>query len=181
MKQTTHSRHLLSLAVAALAAGPAQAVKFELDNGVSGSFDTTLSFGFQRRMSGQDKSIIGNDSGGNVPTSGTLGTRVNGPGNGATANPDFNYTNVDDGDLNYNKGDIVSAVVKGTHELFLKNSTGWAASPGPATSRPPTPDARRSTRRRGTPCVRTSRCSTCGSPRRSSSATTPPSSSSATR
>ena len=130
MKQSTSARHPLSLAVAALAAGltlPAQAVKFELDNGITGSFDTTLSFGFQRRMSGQDKSIIGNDSGGNVPATGTLGTVVNGPGNGATANPDFNYTNVDDGDLNYNKGDIVSAVVKGTHELFLKNESGWAA------------------------------------------------------
>jgi hypothetical protein len=130
MKQSTHSRHTLSLAVAALAAGlalPAQAVKFELDNGITGSFDTTLSFGFQRRMSGQDKTIIGNDSGGNVPTIGTLGTLVNGAGNGASANPDFNYTNVDDGDLNYNQGDIVSAVVKGTHELFLKNGSGWAA------------------------------------------------------
>mgnify|MGYP000994444419 CR=1 FL=1 len=120
--QPRFARHTLALAAAAAAAClslPAHADKFELGNGITGSFDTTLSFGLQRRMSAPDKSIIGNDSGGNVPTTGPLGTLVNGPGQGASANPDFNYANVDDGDLNYRKGDIVSAVIKGTLELFL--------------------------------------------------------------
>lgn len=129
-RQPRFARHTLALAAAAVASSlamPAHAGKFELGNGITGSFDTTLSLGAQRRMSAPDKSIIGNDSGGSVPTTGTLGTLVNGAGNGATANPDFNYTNVDDGDLNYRKGDIVSAVVKGTHELFLKQEGSWAA------------------------------------------------------
>jgi hypothetical protein len=120
----------LALAIAALGcglAGSAQAGKFEFDNGVTGSFDSTISFGIQRRMSSPDSSIIGNDSGGNVATSGQLGSLVNGPGQGATANPDFNYTNTDDGNLNYKKGDIVSAVLKGTHELSLKEQGNWAA------------------------------------------------------
>lgn len=130
MTQPQFVRHTLALAAAAVAASlslPVHAGKFELENGVTGSFDTTLSFGAQRRMSSPDKSIIGNDSGGSVPTTGLLGTLVNGAGNGGSANPDFNYTNVDDGDLNYRKGDIFAAVVKGTHELFLKQEGSWAA------------------------------------------------------
>lgn len=119
----------LALAVAAIgmvAASPAHAEKFDLDNGISGSFDSTISVGVQRRMVSPNRSMIGNDNGGNVPTTSPLGERVNGPGNGGTANPDFNYTNVDDGNLNYKKGDIVSAVLKGTHELSLKEQGNWA-------------------------------------------------------
>jgi len=101
-------------------ATPAAAFKFQMENGLEGSFDSTISFGMQRRMKSPDSSIIGNDSGGNVPTTGD-------PRLGAGANPDFNYTNVDDGDLNYKKGDIVSAVLKGTHEMFLKDPGNWSA------------------------------------------------------
>ncbi|MDD5247428.1 MAG: DUF1302 domain-containing protein [Rhodocyclaceae bacterium] len=120
----------LALAMAIIgigAATPAFAYKFEMDNGVTGSFDSTISFGMQRRMSSPNTSMIGNDNGGNVPTSGPLGELVNGPGGGVTSNPDFNYTNIDDGNLNYKKGDIVSAVLKGTHELSLKDQGNWAA------------------------------------------------------
>lgn len=119
-----------ALAIAAIGLGvanPALAFKFDLDNGISGSLDSTLSFGIQRRMQSSDRSIIGNDSGGNVPTTGQLGEKVNGAGNGATSNPDFNYTNIDDGNLNYKKGDIVSAVLKGTHELAIGERGNWAA------------------------------------------------------
>ncbi|MDP3538326.1 MAG: DUF1302 domain-containing protein [Azonexus sp.] len=131
MKTTVIIRRTrLAVAIAAIGMGiasPAHAFKFDLDNGISGSFDSTLSFGVQRRMQSPSKSMIGNDNGGNVPTTGTLGERVNGPGGGAAANPDFNYTNVDDGNLNYKKGDIVSAVLKGTHELSLSERGNWAA------------------------------------------------------
>jgi hypothetical protein len=128
MNKTHLTYRPIVLAAAALGvAGPAAAFKFDLDNGISGSFDSTLSFGVQRRMSSPSSSLIGNDSGGSVATTGALGSLVNGAGQGATANPDFNYTNVDDGDLNYKKGDIVSAVLKGTHELFLKDEGNWAA------------------------------------------------------
>ena len=131
MKTTTIIRRTyLAVAIAAIGAGvasPAHAFKFDLDNGISGSFDSTLSFGMQRRMQSPNKNMIGNDNGGNVPTSGELGELVNGPGGGAAANPDFNYSNIDDGNLNYKKGDIVSAVLKGTHELSLGERGNWAA------------------------------------------------------
>jgi Protein of unknown function (DUF1302) len=130
MKTITQQFTPLAIAIAAFGttfADPAVAAKFELENGMTGSFDSTISFGFQRRMKSPDKSIIGNDSGGNVPTESALGSLINGPGMGSTANPDFNYTQTDDGDLNYKKGDIVSAVVKGTHELFIKEQGNWSA------------------------------------------------------
>lgn len=106
---------------------PAQAFKFEMENGITGSFDSTISFGVQMRLQSPDRSIIGNDSGGNVPTTGKLGERVNGPGGGIASIPDFNYAQTDDGDLNYKKGRIFSAVLKGTHELFLKEQGNWSA------------------------------------------------------
>lgn len=131
MKTTTIIRRTyLAVAIAAIGAGmasPAHAFKFDLDNGISGSFDSTLSFGMQRRMQSPNRSMIGNDNGGNVPTAGAVGDVVNGPAGPNNANPDFNYTNVDDGNLNYKKGDIVSAVLKGTHELSLGERGNWAA------------------------------------------------------
>lgn len=120
----------LAFAVAALGAtfvNPAVAGKFALENGLTGSFDSTISFGMQMRMEGRDKSIISNDNGGNVPTVGMLSEKVNGPGFGFNSNPDFNYLQTDDGDLNYDKHDIVSAVVKGTHELFITQQGNWSA------------------------------------------------------
>lgn len=130
MKKTHMQFKPLAVAIAALGAtfaNPAAAFKFEMENGLTGSFDSTISAGMQMRMQSRDRSIIGNDNGGNVPTVGDLGVKVNGPGFGATSNPDFNYLNTDDGDLNYKKHDIVSAVVKGTHELFLTQKGNWSA------------------------------------------------------
>lgn len=118
----------VALALAAIGLGlanPAFAFKFDLDNGMSGTFDSTISMGIQRRMQSPDKTIIGRDSGGSAPISGELGQRVN--GNAASSIGDFNYTNIDDGNLNYKKGDIVSAVLKGTHELSLGERGNWAA------------------------------------------------------
>lgn len=120
----------LALAIAAFGFGvgnSAQAFTFETEGGVKGSFDSTVSFGVQRRMKSPDTSIIGRDSGGTPATGATLGATINGPGFEFTANPDFNYTQTDDGNLNYRKGDIVSAVLKGTHELGLKEEGNWAA------------------------------------------------------
>ncbi len=106
-----------------LVAQPAAAVKFEGES-VSGSFDSTISFGIQKRIQGQDCRLIGNDNGGCAPTTGTLGTVVNGPGFDWTSSPDFNNLQADDGNLNFNKGDITSAALKGTHELYLKMPQG---------------------------------------------------------
>ena len=130
MKTNTLRCKPLAVAIAAIGislANPAAAFKFDMDGGLTGTFDSTISFGMQRRMKSPDMSIIGNDSGGSVNTTGLLGELVNGPGGGIAAVPDFNYTQTDDGNLNYKKGDIVSATLKGTHELFLKQPGSWSA------------------------------------------------------
>ena len=130
MKKTTLRLKPLALAIAALGATfatQATAFKFEMENGITGSFDSTISFGMQTRMQSTDKSIIGLDNGGTVATVSELGVKSNGPGAGGSANPDFNYLQTDDGNLNYKKHDIVSAVIKGTHELFLTQKGNWSA------------------------------------------------------
>ena len=96
------ARGMLALALGGtfgLASPAAFAVEFQTEN-VKGSFDSTISLGFQWRMSGTDCRFVGNDNGGCAPTTGTLGEVVNGPGNGATSNPDFNYLQSDNGNLN---------------------------------------------------------------------------------
>ena len=123
------ARRVLALAlggVFALAVPAASAVSFESEN-VKGSFDSTISFGMQWRMSATSCSIIGNDNGGCVPTSGKLGEVVNGPGMGFTSPPDFNYLQADNGNLNYKKHQMVSSVLKGNHELALRFRDGWSA------------------------------------------------------
>ena len=120
--------HRVAQAIAAggfglLMAQPASALEFE-NGSVKGSFDSTISFGVQKRLQGRDCRIIGNDNGGCAPTSGTLGTLVNGPGFGFTASPDFNNLQADDGNLNFNKGDLTSATLKGTHDLYIKAPQG---------------------------------------------------------
>ena len=129
-QQNCFKRSTLAAIIATLGmgvAGQAHAFKFDLDNGISGSLDSTISLGVQRRMQSPDKSMVGRDNGGSAATSGRLGELVNGPGQGGTSNPDFNYTNIDDGNLNYKKGDIVGAVLKGTHELAIGERGNWAA------------------------------------------------------
>lgn len=121
-------RRVVGLAVgAALAmtvAPQAGAKRFEFGS-IKGSFDSTLSFGMQMRGQSRDCALIGNDNGGCVPTTGHLGEVVNGPGQGATSNPDFNYLQADDGNLNFDKNDIVSMALKGTHELLLDFPDDW--------------------------------------------------------
>ena len=117
----------LALGGAVALSGPAAlAVTFETEN-VKGSFDSTISFGMQWRMSATSCGIIGNDNGGCAPTSGTLGEVVNGPGMGFTSNPDFNYLQSDNGNLNYKKNQLISAALKGNHELALRFNEGWSA------------------------------------------------------
>ncbi len=107
-----------------LAAQPAAAFKFDGES-ISGSFDSTISLGFKKRLESTSCKVIGNDNGGCVPVTGTLGglspLSLNDPNN---SNPDFNYLQSDNGNLNYKKGDIVSFALKGTHELYLKAPSG---------------------------------------------------------
>ncbi len=109
-------------------AQPGQAFVFGSDEGVSGSFDSTLSYGFATRLQSPDCKQLGNDSGGcNNGSNTELGRYYNlSKGNGY-ANADINFSNADDGDLNYDKHDVYSQVIKGTHELSLKFGDGWSA------------------------------------------------------
>lgn len=113
--------------IALLAATPAQAVRTTTEGGTEIDFSSTISFGIQVRTAKRLATTIGNDNGGNVPTSAPLGALFNGPGAEATANPDFNFLQADDGNLNYNRGDLTSAALKGTHEFGLKTTDGWRA------------------------------------------------------
>jgi hypothetical protein len=74
---------------------PGAAFQFSLGD-VQGSLDTTLSYGLSWRMEDADKDIIGIANGG-------TGYSVNG----------------DDGNLNYDKGELISNAVKITSELAL--------------------------------------------------------------
>ncbi|HAS55334.1 MAG TPA: DUF1302 domain-containing protein, partial [Nitrospiraceae bacterium] len=85
----------MAVLLALSAAGPAQAYQFKNESGsVTGSFDTTISIGAMWRMQDQDPSLIGITNG------------------GTSRSP-----NEDDGDLNYDRGDLVSGLVKVTHEF----------------------------------------------------------------
>jgi Protein of unknown function (DUF1302) len=85
------------LAVGLVMAGSASAVQFKYDNGVSGSFDTTLSYGLSIRTSDPDKSLIGISNGGTSRS-----------------------VNEDDGTRNYKKNEPFAHVFKATHELSAK-------------------------------------------------------------
>lgn len=116
-----------ALCVLAGAATPAHAVRTTTEGGTEIDFSSTISLGAQVRASKRASNTIGNDNGGSVPTGAKLGAILNGAGGEPTANPDFNFLNGDDGNLNYNRGDIVSAPLKGTHEFGLKTTDGWRA------------------------------------------------------
>lgn len=92
---------LSALAIGLALASSANAVTFKTENGVSGSFDSTFSFGHSIRLETPASSLIG-------------------IANGGTARS----VNEDDGTRNYKKGDAFASVVKGTHELDLKYE-GW--------------------------------------------------------
>lgn len=116
----------VSLACGLIAASPAQAERWRTEGGADVDFSSTVSYGFQVRTANAAKDNIGNDNGGNVPTSGAIGSRliVNqqalGAQAGTTANPDFNFLNGDNGNQNFKRGDVVSSALKGTHELGIK-------------------------------------------------------------
>ncbi|MEH6484345.1 MULTISPECIES: DUF1302 domain-containing protein [Pseudomonas] len=129
----TMTRSLNSLALAVMAASglmwtqPSYAFLFGSVDGVSGSFDSTLSYGFATRMESPDCHLLGGDSGGCAGSTDTeLGRYYNLSRGNGYANSDINYANADNGDLNYNKHDVFSLVLKGTHELSLRFGDGWS-------------------------------------------------------
>ena len=90
----------LAVGLALAFSGTAGAEQFKFDNGVTGSFDTTISAGVSVRTEKQDPSLIG-------------------IANGGTARS----VNEDDGDRNYNRGKTFSELLKVSHDLELKQDT----------------------------------------------------------
>ena len=105
-------RLALCAAAGALAsvAMPATAFTFDLGSGFKGAFDSTVSYGLQMRMQGRACGLVALDNGGCASATAAL----------PEASEDAYFLNADDGDQNYNKYDLFSEVIKGTHELQLK-------------------------------------------------------------
>lgn len=123
------ARMALAIVLASGASLPVQALTFGSEGqGVWGSFDSTLTYGMSQRLGSRDCSIIGNDSGGcNPGVNNELSRYYNTASGSGYANVDNNYSNSDDGNLNYNKHDVHSHVLKGIHELSVKFGDGWSA------------------------------------------------------
>ncbi len=97
--RVTLQRSLLSMAVAAATFGmaPAHAFQFEfMDGEVQGSFDTTMSYGALWRVTGQNSENVAIQKGG-----------------------ERNSANFDNGNVNYDRGDLVSSLFKVTHDVSL--------------------------------------------------------------
>ncbi len=147
MNSTRTARGLLSraplaaaVAVALLAAPAAQAFEFT-KGGLTGSLDTTVSYGYSWRTQSPDPNLIGKAHFDpaicfqNIP----LGAIPPGPGRcSSNAVPGSAYqtaaqgrysVNRDDGDLKYGKGDPFSNAFKITSELSLKwgENDNWGA------------------------------------------------------
>ncbi len=87
----------LAIVSAIALASPAQAVQFDWGNW-SGSWDNTITYGISWRAEEQDPALIGIGNGGTGPAILT-----------------------DDGNLNFEQGDIFSNIIKGTSELGVDN------------------------------------------------------------
>ncbi|TVP83426.1 MAG: DUF1302 family protein, partial [Thioalkalivibrio sp.] len=86
-----------AVALALGAAAPSQSFEFTSAGGeVTGSFDTTLSLGARWRMQKPDSALIGLSNGGTARS-----------------------VNEDDGNLNWDRGDLVSLAAKATHDFEL--------------------------------------------------------------
>ena len=92
---------LSAIAVGLALAGAAGAEQFKYDSGISGSFDSTFSYGLSIRQSDASKDLIGLANGGTSRS-----------------------VNEDDGTRNYKKNEAFANVIKGTHELSAKWE-GW--------------------------------------------------------
>lgn len=102
----------LAVAVAAGMSGQVSAYSFYVGD-VEASLNTTLSAGATWRTNDRDKRLI---------AEGNLGPEYAPGGDPALQNVASSSNNFDDGNLNFDKGDTVSKIVKGTTDLFLDYS-----------------------------------------------------------
>lgn len=94
----------------------AMAFRFDLGHGISGSLDSTISYGLAWRLSDRACGLIGRDNGGCASLRAEL----------PEASADSFFLNSDNGDLNYDNHQLIDSVAKGTHELYLKAPYGWS-------------------------------------------------------
>ena len=87
----------LAVAAALAISSPAHAVQFQWGDW-DGSWDNTISYGISWRAEDQDPALVGLSNGGTAPAILT-----------------------DDGNLNFDKGDIFSNIIKGTSEMEVSN------------------------------------------------------------
>lgn len=104
MKRTTTIKTRLALAIATTTlALPVQAFDFQIYD-IDASLSTTLTAGIGVRLEDQDRDLI---------SQGNLGPEFAFSDTGASSN------NFDDGNLNFDKGDFYSQILRGRSELFL--------------------------------------------------------------
>ncbi len=100
----------------------ALAVEFDIAPGWGVRIDSEVSTGFQVRTQKQDCNIVARDNGGCA----ALGSELLNKGHGGAV-PDFNYLQMDSGNVNYDRGDMVSWVLKGTHDVSVRGTDDWSA------------------------------------------------------
>lgn len=102
-----HRPSAIYLALLAALPTAAQAFTFQSDEGaVKGAFDSTLTYGLGQRLKNPDCALVGDPN-------------YKGGGCGSSLNVG-QWSNGDNGNLNYKKGDLFTSYLKGTHELLLK-------------------------------------------------------------
>lgn len=87
------------------------AIEFELGE-LQGNFDSTISYGFGVRLEEQDKALIGKAN--NQGLDASMGQVASPLDEGAYS------TNPDDGNLNFDKGDLFTHAIKVTHDLDMR-------------------------------------------------------------
>lgn len=115
-------RRGLSLAITtAIASLPlsAHSIEFGDQSGWHSSLNTTLSYGLSERVADRDDSMIGKAH------FNSLVSQL--PNAQQRASTGRFSVNTDDGDLNYDQGDLFSNVIKATTELSVKYQEDWGA------------------------------------------------------
>jgi hypothetical protein len=110
--------------LAAADVGSAYAAGWTLDNDWSVNLDSTVSFGTVVRTSKTNCGLVGNDNGGCVGDTPTPLQNSNPAAFSSTL--DVLRLNQDDGNLNYKRGQAVSANAQWTADLYVKATGGWS-------------------------------------------------------
>jgi hypothetical protein len=109
----------VTMALGGFAAAPAYAIDLDFGEGWNASLDTTVSYGVSQRLHGQAEDLIGKAQ--FNPTVGTL------PNAQQRAAPGRFSVNSDDGNLNYDEGDLFSNAFKITSEFSVDYNETWGA------------------------------------------------------